>query len=578
MCKKLAERMFFQFVLLVVSFMSFLCICSVSSCDKSCTNCPEFTASRLVVKYGDQASAACVACKDGCNFNFTNFGLEKPVGTSSKDSETNLSWHVDNLTEWNLSLLCYFTVNNVQCISELPVTVYQPPQEVSISFVNHTGPMSEGGRYTLQCDVLNVAPIQKVTVTFYRGQSALGHLQSSNTNKKLVNESFTLSFNASKEDDGAEFWCEAKLELGAEGPQPPPVVKSGHLTAAVQNKSCTNVPEFTPSRLVVKYGDQASAACVACKDGCNFNFTNFGLEKPVGTSSKDSETKLSWHVDNLTEWNLSLLCYFTVNNVQCISELPVTVYQPPQEVSISFVNHTGPMSEGGRYTLQCDVLNVAPIQKVTVTFYRGQTALGHLQSSNTNKKLVNESFTLSFNASKEDDGAEFWCETKLELGAEGPQPPPVVKSGHLTATVYYEPVLDGSANRETITIKEGGPLQLNCSAVGNPDPSYTWTLPFTDKPHNDSVFTVGSVGLEHEGEYICKVRNIVNEIQVTFKIRVEPKPNIIIILIIAFIVTAALVIVFLIGYFLCYKPNRMGQYNFKDVFRFPKQHIAVPLK
>ncbi|XP_072239791.1 uncharacterized protein [Leuresthes tenuis] len=620
-CTKLAERMFFQFVLLVVSFMSFLCICSASSCDTCCTHVPEITPSRLVVKYGDQANATCVACKDDCNFSFSLFKLENPVGTISRDSETKLSWSVDKLTEWDPALICYFSVNNVQCLSNLPVTVYQPPQEVSISFVNHTGPMREGGRYTLQCDVLNVAPIKDLTVTFYRGQTALGHLQSSNTNKKLVNESFTLSFSASKEDAGAEFWCEAKLELGPEGPQPHPVVKSGNLPATVhrvrrlvtcrhsvhpRNKreemflfhtflvffllnslpdsqvsgfdnSCTHVPEFTPSRLVVKYGDQANATCVACKDDCNFKFSLFSLEKPVGTISRDSETKLSWSVDKLTEWDPALICYFFVNDVQCLSNLPVTVYQPPQEVSINFVNHTGPMREGGRYTLQCDVLNVAPIKDLTVTFYRGQTALGHLQSSNINKKLVNESFTLSYNASKEDDGAEFWCEAKLELGPEGPQPHPVVKSGNLPATVHYGPVLDGSGNRER-TIKEGETLQLNCSAVGNPEPSYTWILPFSGKPYNDSVLTVGSVGLEHKGEYICKVNNSIKEIPVTFNIQVEPKPSIIILIVLIVAATFVFSILLLIGYFLCYRPNRMGQYNLKDVFRYPMQHIAVPMK
>lgn len=93
------------------------------------------------------------------------------------------------------------------------------------------------------------------------------------------------------------------------------------------DKSFTKCPEFIPSRLVVKYGDQANATCVACKDDCNFSFSLFNLEKPVGISWNDSETKLSWSVVKLTEWDISLLCYFIVNGIHCVSELPVTVYR-----------------------------------------------------------------------------------------------------------------------------------------------------------------------------------------------------------------------------------------------------------
>lgn len=91
----------------------------------------------------------------------------------------------------------------------------------------------------------------------------------------------------------------------------------------------------------------------------------------------------------------------------------------------------------GQYTLECTVQNVAPVENLTVTFYRGQTALSQVQS-NTNKeekKPVTQNFTLNIKTSKEDDGVQYWCEAKLELEI---QLPPVVRSQNITATVYCE--------------------------------------------------------------------------------------------------------------------------------------------
>ncbi|XP_044044059.1 vascular cell adhesion protein 1-like [Siniperca chuatsi] len=303
--------------------------------------------------------------------------------------------------------------------------------------------------------------------------------------------------------------------------------------------------------------------------------TSYLVWKALWETQTTNGTTISWTVDRMTEWSPSVMCYYNGDNGQCCTTLPVTVYQPPHIVSISFVNHTGPMLEGHQYTLQCTVQDVAPVENLIVIFYRGQTALGQLQSSNTENKPVTEIFTLNITPSKEDDGVQYRCEAELELGPEGPQPPPVVMSQNITAAVYFKPQLEGTSHPDPITITEGNPLQLNCSAVGNPSPSYTWMLPSgRASPSSGSVLTISSVAAEHKGQYTCSVSNNVGN--VTVKYNVDVKVNYIGYIIAGIIIIAALVVIGLIGYFYYYKTNRMGQYNLKDVFCLHTRHAAVP--
>ncbi|XP_006804399.1 uncharacterized protein LOC102790033 [Neolamprologus brichardi] len=235
--------MFSYFIFLVASSVTFLCTHQVSSRGSSCTEYPVFTPSALVVKYGDPANVTCDVCQKDCSGDV--FGLEHAVGNVTKNGTT-MFWTVDRLTEWEISLLCFYTSN--QCTSILNPTLYQPPESVSISFVNHTEMMFENQQYTLQCSVQNVAPVQNLTVTFYRGNTALGHLQSRSKQKKPVSETFTLNITPSREDDGAQYWCETKLELGPAGPQRPPVVTSEKLNATVYFTTTTRKPEPTTTK------------------------------------------------------------------------------------------------------------------------------------------------------------------------------------------------------------------------------------------------------------------------------------------------------------------------------------------
>ncbi|XP_053181921.1 vascular cell adhesion protein 1-like [Scomber japonicus] len=184
------------------------------------------------------------------------------------------------------------------------------------------------------------------------------------------------------------------------------------------------------------------------------------------------------------------------------------------------------MYMGHQYTLQCTVQEVPPIGNLTVTFYHGQTSLG--QQNVKNKPVetpVNETFTLNINPSK-DDGDLYWCEAKLDLGAEGLQSPPVVSSQSITATVYYKPELKGSSHPDNINVTAGSPLHLNCSSEGNPSPSYTWTLPSASRsPYNGSTLDIKSVTSMDGGQYLCLVQNAAGNVTVKFTVDFYKPPK-----------------------------------------------------
>lgn len=113
---------------------------------------------------------------------------------------------------------------------------------MSISLVNHSSPVVVGREYQLQCEVQNVAPVQYLVLRWYRGQTEVyNHSFSELSPATPVQVSSTLLIVPNKADDGAQYRCEAELELGAEGPRPPPTVQSEVFNIAVQCK-CIKAP------------------------------------------------------------------------------------------------------------------------------------------------------------------------------------------------------------------------------------------------------------------------------------------------------------------------------------------------
>lgn len=96
--------------------------------------------------------------------------------------------------------------------------------------------------------------------------------------------------------------------------------------------------------------------------------------------------------------------------------------------------------------------------------------------------------------------------------------------GLMTFLLHHDsdkPQLNGSQSPDPITVTEGEPLQLDCSAVGNPEPSYNWISPSSNSSSSvESVFMIVSVTPADEGQYTCIVRNYVGTTSVEFNVTV----------------------------------------------------------
>uniref|UniRef100_A0A8D3BIF5 Ig-like domain-containing protein n=1 Tax=Scophthalmus maximus TaxID=52904 RepID=A0A8D3BIF5_SCOMX len=250
---------------------------------------------------------------------------------------------------------------------------------------------------------------------------------------------------------------------------------------------------MSPSAVVVRFDDPVTANCSVPEKGFSLLGWSVSLAAPEATMDRF----LVWRVDRMTDWSIEPMCYvLSDQGGQCHMHLPVIVYKPPDHVAISLQSHAGPMFEGHPYTLQCEVRDVAPVRRLTVTFYKGQTSLCQLRSDDAERTPVNKSFAVDIIPAKEDDGVQYWCEAKLDLGPEGPRPPPAATSQKLNATVLFGPHLICPTK---LQVREGE--SLACEVRGNPRPSVTWfrdgqvvALPANSSRRHAGKYTVWTKG------------------------------------------------------------------------------------
>ncbi|MBN3324795.1 HMCN2 protein, partial [Atractosteus spatula] len=267
--------------------------------------------------------------------------------------------------------------------------------------------------------------------------------------------------------------------------------------------------EISPQRAVVRYGDPVTVNCTATQTA-----RGMGWEAPVGsTGMREDVQSVTWNVSSLTDWTAEPYCYINVNTElkQCRKNLNISLYKSPDSVSLSSDSPVDQMVEGRQYQLQCAVQKIAPVQYLTVNWYRGQTQI-HSKTffTNTTRTPVNVSATLLFTPDRAHSGQRLTCEAELNLGPEGPQPPPATRSKPLEVTVLYRPVVTCPPSA---TVKEGQILvsSVLCTAVGNPPPETQWLIDGQEIEPDEPLSRrdIGQFTFEAENKYGKVTQNVI---------------------------------------------------------------------
>lgn len=281
-------------------------------------------------------------------------------------------------------------------------------------------------------------------------------------------------------------------------------------------------------------------------------------------------------VDTNKDWDLRPVCIATFVGIgTCQKHLKFTLYKTPDSVFIRPVDNVTSTVEDVEFQLQCDIINVAPAQYLAVRWYLGNDTVepltrgpmrvtGCQPENNTHcdisviKYPVNVSSTISIALNRTQSGTQFRCEAQLELGPEGPQPPPSMMSSPLNISVNYKPIITVKLPK-TMPVFRGYPEELSCEADGHPSPKIMWVYSSDKVPHiSGNMLTVTEAGF-----YNCSATNEVGSsfhvVEVILKEDYLP-------LIAGFVAVTvvAISIIFLFIYSIYYKNTKMRRYSLKN--------------
>ncbi|XP_067426373.1 intercellular adhesion molecule 5 [Thunnus thynnus] len=242
------------------------------------------------------------------------------------------------------------------------------------------------------------------------------------------------------------------------------------------------------------------------------------------TSTKEYHDGIYWREDDIEEhtnfitvtlsldWHVEAQCKIKLNGTTaCSKDLNITVYQDPENVDMFPINHIQDVREDTQYVLQCDILNVAPVKNLVVTWYKDNKIIMTESFTNTTKTPVDESSVLTHNISRGDNGAQFRCEAQLDFGSYGPQRP-IISSKTQSVSVHYAPEFKNKTDIDEVYVEEGDNVTLNCEAEGNPASVFHWTVDGVNINISENTSNLYINQVNDSANYSCTASNYLGNI------------------------------------------------------------------
>uniref|UniRef100_A0A3B5QTJ6 Hemicentin-2-like n=1 Tax=Xiphophorus maculatus TaxID=8083 RepID=A0A3B5QTJ6_XIPMA len=224
--------------------------------------------------------------------------------------------------------------------------------------------------------------------------------------------------------------------------------------------------ELIPTRVVVKYGDPISVNCTTSAgklDGLGWESSEGGASAP------DTQRYVMLTVQSVTQWGSHPMCFLNFAQTQCSTRLGLVIYTFPENISISSsIESSEEMTENEEYSFTCSILNIAPVQNLTVRWYKGNQVIYSENLTNSTKHPTNQTSIFRFTPTRQDDRTTIRCEAHMDLGPEGPQFN--ASSRELSIGVMFGPEIEC----HTVEIQEGESLDGKCKVTGNPTPHIKW--------------------------------------------------------------------------------------------------------
>lgn len=343
--------------------------------------------------------------------------------------------------------VCFFRCARRTLQARGLIRTYQRPERVELLPLPAWQPVDQN--FTLSCRVPGAGPRSSLTLSLFRGAQELIRRSFVGEPLRARGAVLTATVLARREDHGANFSCQAELDLRPHG------LGLFENTSELRELRTFALPPDAPLLTAPRLLEVGSEGFVSCSLDGLFPATEAGVVLALGDQKLSPSVTLDGDALLATAAAMAgveqegagqFVCSVTLGGESRESRENVTVYSFP---SPRVILSESSAPEG---------------QTVTVTCEAGAGSLVILDGVPATEP--GQPAQLQLNATEFDDGRSFFCDATQEVAGVT-----LHKNASAELRVLYSPRLDDDDCPQSWTWPEGPEQTLHCEARGNPAPS-----------------------------------------------------------------------------------------------------------